>query len=58
MPERLALGIFVVSMLSNGINMMGVGVYWTQFVTGLIIFVAIALDVIRTVVMARKKKMV
>lgn len=53
----VALGIFVVSMLSNGINMMGVGVYWTQFVTGLIIFIAIALDVIRTVVMARKKKM-
>lgn len=42
------VGVFIISIIKNGMNMVGVNVYWQKVVYGLIILVAVAISVDRT----------
>ncbi len=41
------IGCIIIAALNNGLNMMNVSAYWTDFVRGLIILLAITLDAVR-----------
>lgn len=42
------LGVFIVSIIKNGMNMVGINVYWQKVVYGAIILIAVALSVDRS----------
>ena len=41
------IGCVIIAALNNGLNMMNVSAYWTDFVRGLIILIAITFDAVR-----------
>jgi ribose/xylose/arabinose/galactoside ABC-type transport system permease subunit len=43
------LGVFIVSIIQNGMNFIGVGAYWQQIVFGIFILAAIGISVDRSV---------
>ncbi|MDD2957822.1 MAG: ABC transporter permease [Lachnospiraceae bacterium] len=42
------VGVFIISIIKNGMNMVGVNVYWQKVVYGIIILLAVAISVDRT----------
>lgn len=45
---KTIVGVFIISIIKNGMNMVGVNVYWQKVVYGLIILIAVAISVDRT----------
>jgi ribose/xylose/arabinose/galactoside ABC-type transport system permease subunit len=45
---KTIIGVFVVAIIKNGMNMVGVNVYWQKIVYGIIILIAIAISVDRS----------
>ena len=42
------VGVFIISIIKNGMNIVGVNAYWQKIVYGLIILVAVAISIDRT----------
>ncbi len=49
------LGALFMAVLANGLNLLGVDVYWQNLVTGLILILAVVFDVINEQRKARQK---
>ena len=41
------IGILIIAVLSNGLNVMGVNAFWQDVFKGVIIIIAVVIDVIR-----------
>jgi ribose transport system permease protein len=48
------IGIFIIAVLANGLNILGLSEFWQRVVTGLIIIVVVAIDQWRRRVGARE----
>ena len=47
-------GVFLMGLLRNGLNLMDVSVFWQQITIGVIIIIAVYLDVLRREIGTRK----
>ena len=41
------IGVIIIGMIRNGLNMIHINIFWNDFVTGLIILIAVLLDTSR-----------
>lgn len=41
------LGVIIIGVLNNGLNLLNVSPYWTQFIQGLVIFIALVMDAVK-----------
>ena len=53
---NLLVGVFVIGVLSNGLTIIGVNDYWQMVVKGVVLFLAIGLDILQSYSGSRKKK--
>ena len=42
------IGVLIIGVLNNGLNIIGVSAFWQQVIQGLVILVAVLIDVIRS----------
>ena len=40
------IGVLIIGVLNNGLNLLNVSPFWSQFAQGLIIFIAVLIDAI------------
>ena len=45
---KTIIGVFIISIIKNGMNMVGVNVYWQKVVYGLIVLLAVSISIDRT----------
>jgi ribose transport system permease protein len=41
------IGVLIIGVLNNGLNIIGVSAFWQQVVQGVVILIAVLIDVIR-----------
>jgi ribose transport system permease protein len=53
-PHRTLLGVLVITVLSNGLNVAGVDFYWQIIVKGIVVIAAVAITLDRSKVQIMK----
>lgn len=50
------LGVFIIGLLQNSLDLLAVSSYWQEFIQGIVLFLAVSADFFRTLIARRKKK--
>lgn len=42
------IGVLIIGVLNNGLNIIGVSAFWQQVIQGIVILIAVLIDVVRS----------